>query len=153
MLSPRDFDRRRPAARTVATAACRCAELRAAFGAGAPERCGPCELAAAYQQKLFDGWHPIPEQHRVAYRDCAIEVTATADGAWWAPCWAVQILDPLLATWTAGPVLTRAAYDLEFRDACLTIVTTETEGDIGAKLQAFAESQGVVIERPTEAAR
>lgn len=144
MWSPRDFDRRAPGKfRLAIRKPCRCADLADLFGV--KTLCGPCALARAYEAKLLDGWHPIPTQHCLAYRDCAVEVTATADGQWWAPCWAWRLVTELLNTAACGPILARAAFDSDFRDACLTITTAENADDIGGKLRDFATAQGVVV--------
>lgn len=122
---------------------CRCDDLRATFGAGAPARCGQCELASRRAGLVKAGFVPAPTGHYQAYIDCGLQPVTLADHTMWVPCWASIVVDGLFGTPLCGPVLTRAAVDTEFRDAVLDVLSAAKD-DFMVKVQAIAESQGVL---------
>lgn len=125
---------------------CRCAELRAVFGAGAPARCGACALEARRLGLLAEGLVQVPSSHYQAYRDCGLDPATIEDHTMWVPCWAHCIVAALLGTDACGPVLTRAVFDAEFRDAVMDELSAGVaEADAVANVRALAAAQGVLI--------
>lgn len=147
---------------------CRCADLRATFGLGAPT-CGSCTLEASEKPLREAGWVIVPTGHVLAYHDCGVEVRTLGHLGGhesWVPGWAREIVrvlyEGLVSGW-CGPVLRRAATDETFRNAVEAIIRlvfmkekelAERAGDPFAEFAAtmmarsrvedFAEREGVI---------
>ncbi len=122
--------------------ACRCKGLREVFGAGAPERCQDCQLAADVAALSADGFTSIPHGHRLAYQDCGVEIRSAGylgGKTSFVPWWAARLVAAMLGHGMLGPVLKQCTQDPEFAAA------VDSALRLGGKeaVISFAEVQGL----------
>lgn len=129
-------------------AKCRCAALREAFGEKAA-RCGPCLLNARHEDLRARGFVIIDRKHMLPFQDLGIDTETVLETRMvWAPEWAKRLHGALFdASFLGlGPVLQRAAADIEFRQALETVLALNSDSTrLCAALVTLADGAGVWI--------
>lgn len=106
---------------------CRCAELRAVFGAFAPTRCGPCSDARKVEELRRNGFLPLPLNKRVTLERLGLVAHVVGDFCY-APGWVARLNQALpICCDVLGSVLSACVRDPVFRRSVEAILATSPD--------------------------